>query len=237
MRYLFVCSADLAAEEFGAALAMTTGDPVLRLDAPSPRRMSKVVRFQPDVILIRPPAGARASSSLQLVIEFATFGRRPVVALLTSEELRETGRPRWANDVLIAPYRRERLQAVVRSLGVEDQPPGDEASVLACGDVELTEAERAVRVRGRPVALPFVEFEVLRQLLRRRGHLVPRSELLPRTPGRRPPSLRAVDVYVRRIRQKLASARGFTIETVRRFGYRCVEEDSHSVRFSRKRLA
>ncbi len=96
-------------------------------------------------------------------------------------------------------------------------------TIYSCGDVEFDCDERVVRVNGRRQELTFGESELLFQLMQRKGHTLTRRELQSASLQDADSSLRSIDVLVLRIRQKLADARRFAIETVPQLGYRCVE--------------
>lgn len=92
-------------------------------------------------------------------------------------------------------------------------------TVHACGDVELDVDTRMVHVAGRRAMLTFSEFEVLLRMIEDPGRVLTREVLRVFPSG----TLRAVDIQVMRLRQKLAGAERFSIETVRNLGYRCCD--------------
>src|SRR5947209_2322699 len=89
--------------------------------------------------------------------------------------------------------------------------------------VVLDLARRTVEVRGTPVELTYVEFELLRTLAARPGRVFSRQALLEALWGdyayREP---RTIDVHVRHLREKLEvdSHDPELIQTVRGVGYR-----------------
>ena len=92
--------------------------------------------------------------------------------------------------------------------------------VLRSGELSL-DAGRLQAVTGQgPVTLTRLEFLVLRELMERAGHLVPKEQLLASVWGYDfDPASNVVDVCVRRLRSKL----GFgLIRTVRGAGYQLV---------------
>lgn len=94
---------------------------------------------------------------------------------------------------------------------------------LSAQDVTLDVAAHTVWVRGRRVALPFKEFEVLRLLLEQAGRVVPRQQLMERVWGRDfSGDPKTLDVHVKRLRAKIEvdRARPTRIVTVRQIGYR-----------------
>jgi DNA-binding response OmpR family regulator len=106
----------------------------------------------------------------------------------------------------------------------------DQAEVLKAGELEIRPQEHLARARGRALSLSVRELELLAALARREGRIVPRDELYETvwgTPLRAQD--RSVDVYVHKLRTKLAAALpewGF-IHTHFGFGYRFQPERSH----------
>jgi DNA-binding response OmpR family regulator len=89
--------------------------------------------------------------------------------------------------------------------------------------VRIDPAKRTVEVRGEPVQLTYVEFEILRTLALHPGRVYTRRMLLEALWGDadyRDP--RTIDVHVRHIREKIERESGEPelILTVRGVGYR-----------------
>ncbi|MBV9213487.1 MAG: winged helix-turn-helix transcriptional regulator [Actinobacteria bacterium] len=108
-----------------------------------------------------------------------------------------------------------------------DHPEGSD--VIDLGRLEIRPDEYAVTVDGERLALTVRELQLLVALARRRDRIVTREELYAavwRKPYR--PDERSVDVYVRKLRRKLAFALpGWEfIHTHFGFGYRL--SPSHS---------
>lgn len=126
-----------------------------------------------------------------------------------------------ADDYLVKPLRRDELLARVRALG--RRIGVGTRGALSCGPVTLDIANRRASVNGVAVGLTDREFEVAVFLLRNRGRLVSRAELLKqvwRTSS--PLETRTVDTHVSRVRHKLQllKAHGFLLEAVYNHGYR-----------------
>jgi DNA-binding response OmpR family regulator len=106
----------------------------------------------------------------------------------------------------------------------------EEVEVLRAGELEIRPQEHLARARGRALSLSVRELELLAALARREGRIVPREELYETVWGTPLRSQdRSVDVYVHKLRTKLAAALpewGF-IHTHFGFGYRFQPEPSH----------
>jgi DNA-binding response OmpR family regulator len=115
--------------------------------------------------------------------------------------------------------------------------PGMEAAtrgkVVRAGDLEIRPHEFTALVRGDPLALTQRELQLLTALAERQGRIVSRAELFAvvwHEPYRK--SDRSVDVYVGKLRQKLAAALPGAefIHTHFGFGYRFTPflQDGHT---------
>jgi DNA-binding response OmpR family regulator len=101
--------------------------------------------------------------------------------------------------------------------------------IIRAGELEIRPSEFLALAGRRTLALSVREVELLAALARRRDHVVPREELYRTvwgTPMRT--SDRSVDVYVHKLRTKLASAlpEWRFIHTHFGFGYRFAPEPS-----------
>jgi two-component system OmpR family response regulator len=145
----------------------------------------------------------------------------PVIMLTAKgdETDRVVGLELGADDYLAKPFSpREllaRLKAVLRRAN-----PDLERQRLSAGDVVLEVETRAVHVRGVPVELTGLEFDLLLALLRRAGQVVPRQSLLSQA-GRNDVTVndRTVDVHISHLRKKLSDDPPKLIKTVRGVGY------------------
>jgi DNA-binding response OmpR family regulator len=110
-------------------------------------------------------------------------------------------------------------------------PPALDPEVIRAGELELRPRNGMVLARGRVLSLSQRELALLAALARRHGLVVSRAELYESVWGG---SLRdddrSVDVYVHKLRAKLAAAlpEGRYIHTHFGFGYRFDAEPSHA---------
>jgi len=131
-----------------------------------------------------------------------------------------------ADDYITKPFSirefRSRVRALLRRAATPYQP-GKRDDVIERGDVRIDIPRRTVEVRGEPVPLTFVEFELLATLAGQAGVVFSRRQLLERIRGsadyREP---RTIDVHVRHLREKLEqdAREPELILTVRGVGYR-----------------
>ena len=122
------------------------------------------------------------------------------------------------DDYLTKPFSPRELVARVATVLRRQGEPARPA-VLEAGAVRLDQGARTVTVGDREVALTATEFNLLETLLRSRGRVVDRAELLARAWGQADyGTSRTVDVHVAQLRAKLGT--DSPILTVRGVGYR-----------------
>ncbi len=155
-------------------------------------------------------------------------GRRMPVLILTArgeEADKVRGLRLGADDYVTKPFGVLELLARVEALLRRSAPPGGDARgpPERFGDIEVVPASRTVLRRGRPVGLTPKEFDLLLALLKRRGAVAGRMELLTEVWGYSAAVLsRTVDTHVAELRRKLEAdpAAPRHILTVRKAGYR-----------------
>ena len=134
-----------------------------------------------------------------------------------------------ADDYITKPFSlrefRSRVKAVLRRADLRSNGDRSEEP-LVDREVRIDFGKRQVEVRGEPVKLTYVEFEILAILARHPGRVFSRTMLLERLWGDaayRDP--RTIDVHIRHLREKLETTPEdpHLIVTVRGAGYRFAE--------------
>ena len=151
--------------------------------------------------------------------------RLPVIVLTARAEIedRVEGLDAGAVDYLVKPFSMAELAARVRAhLRALAQAS---TSVLQAEGIQVDLLTRRVSRDGVAVALSSTEFELLVYLMRHRGQVVSREQILAAVWGyEHDPTTNVVDVYIGYLRRKLArampSAPPAPIHTVRAIGYR-----------------
>jgi len=126
-----------------------------------------------------------------------------------------------ADDYMTKPFSARilsaRVKAVLRRRAVE---PGDSATTLTRGPIEIDRTHHAVKIDGKPVTLTLSEFKTLDLFLKRPGMVFSRYQIVDSVHGEDyPVTDRSVDVQIVGLRRKLG-AHSDLIETVRGVGYR-----------------
>ena len=118
-----------------------------------------------------------------------------------------------------------RVRAVLRRCAADREAPPEERPVIGQQDAfEVRADANEIRLDGRVVPLTRREFALVVALMRRRGRVVGREELISRAWGDlEAPHARSVDAHIKSIRRKLGQA-GLAIETIRGLGYRFTDE-------------
>ena len=146
----------------------------------------------------------------------------PVIVLTALGEVddRVSGLDAGATDYLTKPFSLTELAARIRAqLRIASQVP---QTTLAGGGVEVDLLTREVHRSGDLVRLSTTEFELLVYLMRNRGNVLTREQILRAVWGyEHDPGTNVVDVYVGYLRRKLRGLGGEApIATIRSVGYR-----------------
>ena len=150
----------------------------------------------------------------------------PVVMLTArgDETDRIVGLEMGADDYVVKPFSPKELVARVRALFRRvERGEGGAPGVLRLGALELDVERHVVRWAGEAVHLTAKEFALLDALLRARGRVLSRQQLLEDVWGYSyAEGTRTVDVHVRRLREKLPGLAP-SILTVKSLGYRLAQ--------------
>ena len=125
------------------------------------------------------------------------------------------------DDYMVKPVDLEelvlRIGALLRRAGIAN------SHRLEAGDVLLDADERSCTVRGEEVSLTVREFNILYKLLSYPKKTFTRAQLMDEFwDADSSSTLRTVDVYMTKLREKFAGTDAFEIQTVRGLGYKAV---------------
>ena len=166
---------------------------------------------------------------LELCREARSRGIKAKILMLTARETVENkieGLDAGADDYLVKPFSFRELLARLRALLRRTETP--EPSPLSWGDLSYDPEAREVSRAGEVIRLTAREGALFELLLRRRGRVVPRSEIQARIwEDAYDLSTNIIDVYINALRKKIdAGEHEKIIQTVRGVGYRVREPGS-----------
>ncbi len=131
-----------------------------------------------------------------------------------------------ADDYVTKPYSARELIARIRAV-LRRGSEADEAAlvdaVLEAGPVRMDVERHVVSVGGDQVALPLKEFDLLEYLMRNKGRVLTRGQLIDRVWGADyVGDTKTLDVHVKRLRSKIEADPGSPVHlvTVRGLGYK-----------------
>jgi two-component system alkaline phosphatase synthesis response regulator PhoP len=189
--------------------------------------VDRIVGLEPDLVLL--DLMLPGLDGYEVLSRLRKSGNRTPVLVLTARGEESdvlTGFDRGADDYVTKPFSTAellaRVRAVLRRAG--GTSTAERLPVERFGDIEVNPASGTVIRDGEPVTLTPKEFDLLVALLRRRGAVASRAELLGEVWAYANPDVetRTVDVHVAELRRKLESdpANPQHIVTVRKKGYR-----------------
>jgi phosphate regulon transcriptional regulator PhoB len=140
---------------------------------------------------------------------------------------RVVGLEMGADDYVTKPFSMRELIARVRALLRRREPLGSPKATLQRGNLVIDPSAHNVTTSGRRIELSALEFRLLHHLASHPGMVFSRDQLLDRVWGNeRTVTPRSVDVYVRRVREKIEPEPQTPtyIQTVHGVGYRFAAE-------------
>ena len=153
------------------------------------------------------------------------FTRTPVLILSARNEEadRVVGLEVGADEYVTKPFSTREVIARVRALLRRNEPAPPQRSKLQRGNLVIDPTAHIVSVEGRPVELSALEFRLLHYMALNPGRVFSREQLLDSVWGNdRSVTPRSVDVYIRRIREKIEPKpeQPAYVQTVHGVGYR-----------------
>jgi two-component system OmpR family response regulator len=173
--------------------------------------------FRPDIAILDVLLPGR--SGFELAHELRNKSDLPILFLTARDTVssRLAGFSAGADDYVIKPVAVEELLARLRAL--LRRSGRLEADVLEVGDLILDEPARVVRRRDTTLELTPIEFQLLAFLMRNRGVVLSRLQIMSQVWGYEEHDPNLVPVHVGNLRRKLEAAGPRMIHTVRGHGY------------------
>ena len=158
--------------------------------------------------------------------------KTPILILsgLADTESKVKGLGLGADDFLTKPFHQDeliaRMQAIVRRSAGHAEP------VVRVGDLTVRLDSKRAEIGGQPINLTMKEYAILELLALRQGTTLTKEMLLNQLyGGMDEPEMKIIDVFICKLRKKLAgtSGRRTYIETVWGRGYRLHESQAQSL--------
>ena len=165
-------------------------------------------------------------SGLEVCRQVRAASQVPIIMLTAkdSEIDKVVGLELGADDYVTKPFSSRELLARVRSvLRRHGEPEELLSSVVEAGPVRMDVDRHVVTVRGKAVAMPLKEFDLLELLVRNAGRVLTRAQLIDRVWGADyVGDTKTLDVHVKRLRAKVEEDPGNPVHlvTVRGLGYK-----------------
>ena len=154
------------------------------------------------------------------------FAATPVIMLTArGEEVdRIVGLELGADDYIVKPFSPRELLLRIKAILKRGRLQEEEKDIIEIDTLRVDIPRHKVTVSGKEIVLTAMEFNLLLTLMKRRGRLQSRDQLLEDVWDiSADVTTRTVDTHIKRLRQKLGKM-GKAIETVRGYGYRLSEE-------------
>ena len=178
---------------------------------------------QPDLILL--DIMMPKMDGYQFLRQFRLERRTPIIIITARDEETDAtlGLDLGADDYVTKPFRMRELAARIRAALRRADGGAERFELLRAGDVVLDERTHSVAVRGMPVSLTPIEFNMLAILMRSPGRVFTRIELIDLLSGSGFAGLDStLNVHVRNLRMKIEAdpSNPRYIETIFGVGYR-----------------
>ena len=176
-----------------------------------------LLRSAADVVVL--DIGLPGIDGFEVVRRLRARGATIPVLLLTARDAvpdRVRGLETGADDYLVKPFATAELVARIKALVRRNTP---KPALLGLGRLRLDTGARRARIGERVVELSVREWAVLEYLLGHSARVVSKQQIIDAIlPWGDDLTLNAVEVYISRLRLKIADA-GVSIRTIRGFGY------------------
>jgi len=161
---------------------------------------------------------------VEVIKNLRAKGSKTPVILLTARDATDDkigGLNQGADDYLVKPFSFEELSARIRAL--LRRPPLQTADVHQLDELRLDTRSQEVTLSGKAIDLTMREYGILEYLLRNKGNVVTREDILEHVWDRFHDSLsNVVDVHLKNLRKKLPEEYAKRIKTVWGKGYRII---------------
>ncbi len=163
-------------------------------------------------------------NGLEVCRNLREAGKTMPILMLTARDAVEDkveGLDGGADDYLAKPFATQELVARIRSL--LRRPPLASHDIFTWDDLTLDTRTQKVTIKDKELTLTLREYGLLEYLIRNKGTVLTRDDLLEHVWDRNHDTLsNVVDVHIKNLRNKLPKSYASHIETVRGKGYRLI---------------
>ena len=161
----------------------------------------------------------------QFLRQYRMERQTPVIIITAREEETDAvlGLDLGADDYVVKPFRMRELMARIRAVLRRIEGAPEKAEELHVGQIQLDQNTHTVTVKGIPVELTPIEFDMLAVMMRSPGRVFTREQLVDHLLDSGFTGLdRTLNVHIRNLRKKIESdpSSPEVIETVFGVGYR-----------------
>lgn len=153
----------------------------------------------------------------------------PVILLTARSEVNErvAGLEAGADDYLPKPFHMDELYARVIAMTRRSTP--EQLNILEIGNLTIDQITREVKKSGQSIDLTSREYELLTYLIKSKNRVLTRTQICEQVwDYHHDTQTNLVDVYIRRIRQKIEDNNGPKfIHTVRGVGYKVTNPEQN----------
>jgi two-component system, OmpR family, response regulator len=185
-----------------------------------------------DIAVLVLDIGLPGIDGFEVVRRLRARGSALPVLLLTARDAisdRVRGLELGADDYLVKPFATPELVARIKALVRRSSPQSHE---LQIGNLSLDQFSKRAYIDGKPLELSVREWAVLEYLIQQIGRVVSKQQIIEAIlTWNEEVSLNAVEVYVSRIRTKIAAS-NLNIRTIRGFGYVLEKQEQQARRGS-----
>lgn len=146
----------------------------------------------------------------------------PIIMLTAKgeEEDKLKGFKTGADDYVTKPFSVRELILRVKVILKKQKESSQNGGIINIGPISINHDAHEVKIHDQEVILTALEFKLLNHLLRRKGRVQTRDQLLGDVWGYSSEvTTRTVDTHIKRLREKLGTT-GDLIQTIRGVGYR-----------------
>ena len=187
--------------------------------------LEKFERVLPDLVLL--DLMIPIISGTEVCRQIRAKSQVPIIMLTAkdTEVDKVVGLELGADDYIVKPYSKAelvaRIKAVLRRQGGE--ATSEVSGVITAGPISIDIDRHLVMINGAATSLPLKEFELLEFLLRNKGRVLTRTQLIDRVWGSDYfGDTKTLDVHIKRLRAKIENdpANPVYIQTIRGLGYK-----------------